>query len=283
MRRSIAGFLWSRLAWGIGWVCFVLVMLTLADILLFVIRQGAIAMTGQMFLSAEGTMSLLRPLFISLFLTVISWVVSVPVGVAGGIFTAELATLRLGNVLRVFSHLLSGMPSVIAGYAVYVLLVWDGGTVFSLWAAVVALVVILLPSVLGSTDAILSRVPKSSREAALSLGLTRVQVVTRVLARPALGKLTRELLILTARCIGETAPLLFTAGWVSQLSGPASRHGGIPYLTETVLLFVTTANSNKKHLASAALLLLLVLLLLLHGLARIGRKHRESQPKRPAM
>ena len=138
-------------------------------------------------------------------------VVSIPCAVCAGIFLSEYKEFtRLAEILRFCANVMMGMPSVLVGLFVYVVIVVPCGH-FSGFAASLALAIIMFPVIMRTTEDMLSMVPDSVRESALALGMTRTRATLAVLCRSAKNGLLTGILLSLSRVSGETAPLLFTA------------------------------------------------------------------------
>jgi phosphate transport system permease protein len=146
----------------------------------------------------------------TLILIVLACVFSVPLGIATGIFLSEYRKSRLSYVVRLFSEVLHGIPSIVIGIIAYVWVVTTMGG-FSALSGGIALGIMMLPVVVRSTEETLKLIPDSLREASLALGVPYYKTVLRVILPAALGGIMTGILISIARIAGETAPLLFTA------------------------------------------------------------------------
>lgn len=137
--------------------------------------------------------------------------VGAPCGIAAGIYLAEYAKLgKAGSIIRFVNDILLSAPSIVLGlFAFSVVTALGGG--FSGWAGAFALMLIVLPVVVRTTDEMMRLQPKQLREASLSLGIPLWKVNTQILLRAALPGVTTGVLLALARISGETAPLLFTA------------------------------------------------------------------------
>jgi len=136
--------------------------------------------------------------------------IAVPVGVAAGVYLAEYGHERLAMIVRYTADVLGGAPSIVVGVAVFGLLVVPMGH-FSALAGGVALSVLMLPTIVRSTEEVVRLVPASYRQAALALGAPRWAATLRVVLPAARAGVTTAALLAVARASGETAPLLFTA------------------------------------------------------------------------
>lgn len=141
----------------------------------------------------------------------IAAVLSVPCGILGAIYLAEIgANTRIAQATRLTAKVLTGFPSILAGVFAYgaVVLVTGG---YSAVAGGIALSILMLPIIMLTAEEALRLVPAKMREAAIGMGATPTQVVWRVLVPAALPGMMTGVLLAVARAAGETAPLLFTA------------------------------------------------------------------------
>ena len=146
----------------------------------------------------------------TLILVGIATLIAVPVGLGAGIYLAEFGDGHFGTLVRYTADVLSGVPSIVVGVAAYSLIVIPMGR-FSAIAGGTALAMLMLPTIVRSTEEMVRLVPRSYREAALALGAPRWRVVQDVVVPAASGGIITAVLLSLARAAGETAPLLFTA------------------------------------------------------------------------
>ncbi len=135
---------------------------------------------------------------------------AVPVGVGAGVYLAEYGHGRFASVVRYTADLLGGVPSIVVGVAAYGLVVLPMGG-FSALAGGVALGILMLPTIIRSTEEVVRLVPQSYREAALALGAPRWKVTQQVVIPAARAGILTASMLAVSRAAGETAPLLFTA------------------------------------------------------------------------
>jgi phosphate transport system permease protein len=147
--------------------------------------------------------------------------ISVPLGIGVALWLTEYGKDSwFANVVRYFVDVMTGVPSIVFGLFVYVVLVLGHvGGGFTGWKGSIALSLLMLPIVIRSSEVVLGLVPSSLREAALALGSPRWRVITRVVLPTSLSGLVTGSLLAIARGAGETAPLLFTAFGAQQLTG----------------------------------------------------------------
>jgi len=146
----------------------------------------------------------------TLILVGLGVVIAVPAGVGTGLFLAEYGESRFAGAVRYAVDVLGGVPSIVVGVAAYGMIVVPMGR-FSALAGGVALGILMLPTIIRSTEEVVRLVPQSYRHAALALGAPRWRVVQDVVLPAARAGITTATMLAVARAAGETAPLLFTA------------------------------------------------------------------------
>jgi phosphate transport system permease protein len=219
----------------------------------------------------------------TLVIVAIATLVSVPLGILGAIFVSEFGPeTRTASAVRFAAKVLTGLPSILAGVFSFAVVVAATGK-FSAPAGGVALALLMLPTVLLTADEAIKGVPARMREAAIGMGATPTQVVTKVVVPTAAPAILTGVMLAVARAAGETAPLLFTAlfsqFWIS---------GTHPYflpktiadlMKPTASLAVVIYNfsgspfENQIALAWTAALVLVVIVLIFNviGQALAGR------------
>jgi phosphate transport system permease protein len=163
---------------------------------------------------------------------------------------------------------MTGVPSIVFGLFVYIVLVLTGiGGGFAGWKGAVALALLMLPIVTRSAEVVLLLVPDSLREAALALGAPRWRVVARVVLPTALPGLITGSLLAIARGAGETAPLLFTATLVNGTSFDLSQR--MNSLPAQIFADIGQAQDRLVGRAWGAALTLVLMILALTLIARL--------------
>lgn len=147
----------------------------------------------------------------TILITFCAAVIAVPPAVCAGIYFAEYKEHRkITAILRFIVNTMMGVPSVLIGLFVYVILVVPTKN-FSGFSGSVALAVIMFPVIVRTTEDMLSMVPYALRESVLALGITRTRGTLTIVCKSARKGLLTGILLSLARVSGETAPLLFTA------------------------------------------------------------------------
>jgi phosphate transport system permease protein len=133
-----------------------------------------------------------------------------PAGIGAGLYLASHGEGRFGRTIRFLAEVLSAVPSVVVGLAVYGLVVAPMHH-FSALAGGLALAILMVPTLARSTEEVVKLVPHALYEGALALGVSRWRAQLLVITRTALGGIATASCLALARAAGETAPLLFTA------------------------------------------------------------------------
>jgi len=137
-------------------------------------------------------------------------VVAIPVGIFSGIYLADKQKGIYASVIRFLTDVLQGTPSIVIGIIAYAWVVKPLGA-YSALAGATAMVIMMLPLIVRSTEETLKMLPESLKEAALALGAPYWSVMFRVLLPSAFGGLFTGILLAVSRVMGETAPLMMTA------------------------------------------------------------------------
>ncbi len=152
----------------------------------------------------------------TLVITLAATLISVPLGVLGALYLNEYGNnRRLSRVVRFFSEVMTGVPSIVMGLFVYTFVVLRTKELNGL-AGALALACLMLPVIIRSSEEMLKLVPLDQREASLALGARKTTTIFRVVLPAAAPGMLSGVLLAIARAAGETAPLLFTIGVVSK-------------------------------------------------------------------
>jgi phosphate transport system permease protein len=212
----------------------------------------------------------------SVLVVAIATLISVPTGIMGGVFLAEIAPEgRLATWVRFSAKVLTGLPSILAGVFAFTTVVLLTGR-FSPVAGGVALALLMVPTIILTSEEAIRMVPARMREAAIGMGATQTQVVWHVLLPTAMPGILTGVLLAVSRAAGETAPLLFTMTfsdyWLSyQVMEPTAS------LAVLIYNFAKSPFENQKEVAWAASLVLVLLVLALNlGGQFLSRRSRQK-------
>ena len=161
----------------------------------------------------------------SLVMILMASLVGVPLGVFGGVYLSEYNFGILPRVFRMIVDLLTSLPSIVVGLYIYVVLVVPFGG-FSAYAGSAALVVLMIPIIVKTTEEVLKLIPQHIREAGLALGIPRWRVILFIVLKGSRSAVITGVVLAIARIAGETAPLLITSFgnrlWPEQLNQPTA-------------------------------------------------------------
>lgn len=196
-------------------LCTVAVLIPLFLVLGFLARTGLSALNWDFFTKLPGAAGepgggMANAIAGTVTLIALAGGIGIPIGVLGGTFLSEYPTTRLSQVTRFTADVMNGIPSIVMGLFAYVLIVLPMRR-FSALAGGVALGVMLIPTVVRTTEEIVRLVPQSVREASLALGIPTWKTTLRVVIPTAAAGIVTGIMVGLARIAGETAPLLFTA------------------------------------------------------------------------
>lgn len=199
----------------ITFLCTLAVLMPLILVLAFLAETGVSALNWAFFAKLPGAAGepgggMANAIAGTLLLIALAGVIGIPIGVLGGTFLSEYPNARLSQAARFAADVMNGIPSIVMGLFAYVLIVLPMRH-FSALSGGAALGVMLIPTVMRTTEEIVRLVPQSVREAALALGIPQWKTTLRVVLPTAAAGIVTGIMVGLARIAGETAPLLFTA------------------------------------------------------------------------
>ncbi|MCL5670922.1 MAG: phosphate ABC transporter permease PstA [Acidobacteria bacterium] len=268
--RVLRRRLFDYFGWGLCALAFLLLSSAMIWILVVVFLRGFSALTWNVMTHVtEGTGGgLLNAIEGTVVLAFGGILLACPPGLAAGIYLAEFDRGRLAPVIRFLSDVLVGVPSIVIGYFGYVTMVVALGWKFSVAAGSVALAIISLPYVCPTTEMSLRQVPRPLREAAYALGAGDGRVTMGICVPSALPGILTGILLALAISVGETAPLIYTAGWSSYLWTGHLTNEPVGYLTYAIWAFITEPFSSAHALAYAAAFFVTFFVLVISIVAR---------------
>jgi phosphate transport system permease protein len=189
-------------------------------------------------------------------------VISVPLAVFTAIFLVEYGRGRFARLVSFMVDILTGIPSIVAALFIYALWVTTFGLQRVGFAVSLALVLLMVPVVVRSTEEMLKIVPNELREASYALGVPKWKTITRIVLPTALGGIVTGVMLGLARVMGETAPLLILGPYAASIN--ANLFGGFMAALPTMIKenFGLPQQPAVDRMWAAALTLILLVLLL---------------------
>jgi phosphate transport system permease protein len=230
--------------------------------------------TGNTFFKTSSIGGIKSAILGSIEIVALAAAIAIPVGVGVAVWLVEYGRAsRFANLVRFFVDVLTGVPSIVFGLFIYIVLVVGTGSSYAGYKGSFALALLMLPVVIRSAEVILTLIPNSLRESALALGAPRWKVIARVILPTALPGMVTGVLLAIARAAGETAPLLFTAASTRNTTFNLGQFmNSLPVQIYDDVTSPTTAVVNR---AWGAALTLVTMILLLNLIARlVSRRSR---------
>ncbi len=268
----------SNLMLGLTYVAAVVATLPLLFIILHLFEHGAAFLRPSFFTEmpkpvGEAGGGMANAIVGTLILIGTASLVGLPVGVGAGLYLADRRGNLLATIVRFFSDVLNGLPSIVLGIFAWEFLVRPFGG-FSALAGGMALGAMMIPLVTRTTEEMIRLVPVSLREAALALGYTRWRTSVSIVLRTALPGIVTGALVAVARIAGETAPLLFTAlgnqFWSTSLNEP------IAALPLQIFSYAISPYDTAHAQAWAGALVLILIVLIISLAARYATRGKYA-------
>ena len=277
-RRSARNRIWKTLIYS---AC-ILAILPLASVVWTLVSKGVVRLDGNFFGTSMNNIGARDPnggayhAIVGTLLQVgLATLMAVPLGVFGAIYLVEYGRGRFALTVRFFVDVMTGIPSIVAG--LFILAFWvlivspyfnNGRPEYSGFAAALALSVLMLPTIVRSTEEMLRLVPTALREGAYALGIAKWKTIAKIVLPTALPGIVTGVMLAVARACGETAPVLLVA-----LGNPAINYnpfsGGQSSLSLYVYEQASTASKYAPARAWAGALTLVIIVLTLTIAAKL--------------
>lgn len=213
----------------------------------------------------------------TIYILLATLLIVIPLGVGAAIYLTEYAkNKKIVAIIEYAAETLSGIPSIIYGLVGMLLFSNNFGT--SLIAGSLTLVIMNLPTIMRTTQESLKTVPQSYREGAFGLGAGKWRVIRTVVLPGCVDGVITGCILSAGRIIGESAALLFTAGFAHAIHGVLSGLAS-PGATLTVALYVYAKEEGEFGIAFAIAAILMILMLLINLSASLVGKHFAKRRK----
>jgi phosphate transport system permease protein len=273
----------DRIARAAILIATVIALIPLVLIVYYLLRKGLGALswsffstdpTGNTFFKSSSIGGIQSAILGTIEIVALASVISIPIGLGVAIWLVEYGRSSwFANVVRFFVDVLTGVPSIIFGLFVYIVLIIGTGSSYAGYKGSIALSLLMLPVVIRSAEVVLLLVPSALRESALALGAPRWRVIFSIVVPTALPGMVTGMLLAVARAAGETAPLLFTAAYTHNTNFDLGQF--MNSLPVQIYNDVTSPTAAVVDRAWGAALTLVAMILVLNLIARlIARRSR---------
>lgn len=259
---------------AIFWLSALLIVGILAGIIGYVIVKGISSISLDFILqppSKAGRAGGISTTIVStLYLTLMSLLMAVPIGVGSAIYLEEYARSqsRFARLVNLTSETLAGIPSIIFGLFGFVFFVLFLGMGWSILSGSMTLAIMVLPTITRTAQEAILTVPYDYRENSLALGASKWQTVWKVILPSSLPGIATGIILSVGRAVGETAALVLTAG--SSLGMPLSPTD--PARTMSVHLYMLVMEGISMERAFGTAFLIVVLIIIINYLANFSLK-----------
>ena len=225
----------------------------------------------------QNTIGILPNILNTLYIIFVAMVIVLPLGVGAAVYLTEYAeNRRLVSLIEFAAETLTGIPSIIFGLLGMLLFVQKMNLQAGILAGGLTLVVMILPTILRTTQESLKTVPQSYREGALGLGAGKWRMIRTVVLPNAIDGIVTGCILAVGRIVGESAALLYTAGFGLVLSSfYKALHTSSATLTVALYVYANERGETAVAFSIASILMLLTLLINLSA-ALLGRKLKKN-------
>ena len=228
----------------------------------------------------KGTIGILPNILNTLYLILFTLLISLPLGVGAAVYLTEYAkNRRFAEMVEFATETLAGIPSILYGLVGMLFFCQMLGFKTSLLSGGCTLVVMILPTIIRTTQESLKTVPQSYREGALGLGASKWHMIRTIVLPSSLDGIVTGCILSVGRIVGESAALLFTAGVgtvvASNIFAAFIRSGG----SLSVALYMYVSERGEFDVGFAIAAILMVLVLCVNGAAKLA-KNKLSAKKR---
>ncbi|MFC4124529.1 phosphate ABC transporter permease PstA [Nocardia rhizosphaerae] len=260
-------------------ICFVIALIPLVWVLGLVVTKGvtAIVSADWWFNSQKGILpdqtggGVYHAIYGTIVQSLVATLIAVPLGIMAAVFLVEYGRGRLAKVTTFMVDILAGVPSIVAALFIFALWISTMGMPRSSFAVSLALVLLMLPVVVRSTEEMLKLVPDELREASYALGVPKWKTILRIVIPTAAPGMISGVLLSVARVMGETAPVLVLVGYSKSINQNIfdGEMASLP-----LMIYQELANpeaAGRERVWGAALTLILMIALLYLAAAGVNK------------
>ena len=264
------------------WLCAGLATLLVLLLIGYILFRGVPSITWELLSSQESylknTIGILPSILNTLYIIIAALAIVLPLGVGAAVYLTEYAqNPRLVRAIEFTTETLAGIPSIIYGLVGMMFFSQLLGFGTSLLSGALTLVIMILPTIVRTTQESLKTVPENYREGALGLGATKWTMIRTIILPCSIDGIVSGCILAIGRIVGESAALLFTAGLGLKLLGGFFSAMGSSGATLSVALYVYAMERGKFDVAFAVAAVLMVIVLVVNFAAKLLARRLKKQ------
>ena len=267
---------------GIIYFCALLTVSLLVALLGYILIKGLPHISWDFLTSKPSvirdTIGILPNILNTLYMIVFTLLIALPLGVGAAVYLTEYAeSKRLVSIVEFATETLAGIPSIIYGLVGMLFFCQMLGFKTSLLAGGCTLVIMILPTIIRTTQESLKTVPQSYREGALALGATKWYMIRTIILPSSIVGIVTGCILSVGRIVGESAALLFTAGVGTAIANNIFKAFGSSGGTLSVALYMYVSERGEFEVGFAIAAILLILVLGINALAKLAKRKLKNK------
>lgn len=229
-------------------------------IIIYILEKGIPNLTPELFSINYNSknQSMLPSIINTVYITFFTLLCAVPIGIFSAIYLVEYAKRgsKLVKVIRITTETLAGIPSIVFGLFGFLAFVLALGWGYSMIAGILTLTMMVLPTIIRTTEEALLAVPDSYREGSFGLGAGKLRTIFKIILPSAVPGILSGIILAIGRIVGETAALIYTSGTVAEMS--TSLMDSARTLSVHLYCLLSEGLFTNQAYATAVILLVLV-------------------------
>ena len=258
-------------------------LVSMLYLIIYILINGIPYINGDLFAWKYNSQNVsMTPAIINTIIVVaLTLVIAVPVGIAAAIYLVEYAKRgsKLVKVIRVTTETLAGIPSIVFGLFGFLSFVIAFKWGYSMLAGILTLAMMVLPTIIRTTEEALIAVPDSFREGSFGLGAGKLRTIFVIVLPAAVPGILSGVILAIGRIVGESAALIFTAGSVAAVPWGSGKFFLSSTRTLAVHMYCLLSEGLYTNQAYATAVILLIIILIINGLSgilanKIGKENK---------
>ena len=247
----------------------------LGYLIVYILGKGIPHLTPSLFSLHydSDNVSMLPSIINTLIMIGVALLIAVPIGVFSAVYLTEYAKKgnKLVKIIRTTAETLTGIPSIVYGLFGMLFFVTACHMSYSLMAGILTVAIMVLPTVLRTTEEALLAVPDSFREGSFGLGAGKLRTIFKIVLPSAIPGILSGIILAIGRIVGETAALIYTSGTVANLAGffDSGR-------TLAIHMYSLSREGMHTNEAYATAVVLLIVVLIINGVSSLIAKKFEA-------